>query len=165
MNLNLETERLYIRPLMIKDVDFILQLLNSKGWIQFIGDRNVKDIKAANDYIQRILLNNKFFYSVFEIKETNTPIGIVTFLYRENKNYPDIGFAMLPEYEKKGYAFEAANNYLIKIIKSCNYPNSLMDKEKAIISDGLSSFAPLFDERCNYNRMIEFVTIKNLLLK
>ena len=101
MNLNLETERLYIRPLMIKDVDFILQLLNSKGWIQFIGDRNVKDIKAANDYIQRILLNNKFFYSVFEIKETNTPIGIVTFLYRENKNYPDIGFAMLPEYEKK----------------------------------------------------------------
>jgi ribosomal-protein-alanine N-acetyltransferase len=49
MNLNLETERLYIRPLMIKDVDFIIQLLNSKGWIQFIGDRNVKDTKAANE--------------------------------------------------------------------------------------------------------------------
>jgi RimJ/RimL family protein N-acetyltransferase len=112
MNLNLETDRLYIRPLLIKDVDFIIQLLNSKGWIQFIGDKNVKDIKAANDYIQRILLNNKYFYNVFEIKETNTPIGIVTFLFRENKNYPDIGFAMLPQYEKKGYAFEAANNYL-----------------------------------------------------
>jgi hypothetical protein len=37
-----------------------------------------------------------------------------------------------------------------------------MDKEKAIISDGLSSVAPLFDERCNYNVMIEFVTIKKL---
>ena len=61
MNLNLETDRLYIRPLMIKDVDFIIQLLNSKGWIQFIGDRNVKDIKAANDYIQRILLNVMFY--------------------------------------------------------------------------------------------------------
>ena len=61
MNLNLETERIYMRPLMIKDVDFIIQLLNSKGWIQFIGDRNVKDIKAANDYIQRILLNVMFY--------------------------------------------------------------------------------------------------------
>jgi ribosomal-protein-alanine N-acetyltransferase len=112
MNLHLETYRLYIRPLMIKDVDFIIQLLNSKGWIQFIGDRNIKDIKSAHDYIQRILLNNKYFYNVFEIKETKTPIGIVTFLYRENQNYPDIGFAMLPQYEKRGYAYEATKNYL-----------------------------------------------------
>ncbi len=118
MNLYLETDRLYIRPLMIEDVDFIIELLNSKGWIQFIGDRNVKDIKAANDYIQKILLNTKYFYTVFEIKETNTPIGIVTFLYRENRNYPDIGFAMLPQYEKKGYAFEAANNYLEALNKN-----------------------------------------------
>jgi RimJ/RimL family protein N-acetyltransferase len=112
MNLYLETDRLYIRPLMIEDVDFVIELLNSEGWIEFIGDRNVKDIKAANDYIQRILLNNKYFYNVFEIKESNTPIGIVTFLYRENQNYPDIGFAMLPQYEKKGYAFEATKKYL-----------------------------------------------------
>jgi hypothetical protein len=41
-------------------------------------------------------------------------------------------------------------------------PNSLTDKEKAIISDGLSSFAPLTDERCNYNGMIEYVTIRRL---
>jgi len=44
-------------------------------------------------------------------------------------------------------------------------PYSLTDKEKAIISDGLSSFAPLFKERCNYHAMIEYVTIKNLYLK
>jgi hypothetical protein len=37
-----------------------------------------------------------------------------------------------------------------------------MDKEKAIISDGLSIIAPLIDERCNYNAMIEFVTIRKL---
>jgi hypothetical protein len=36
----------------------------------------------------------------------------------------------------------------------------LIDKEKAIISDGLSSVAPLTNERCNYNPMIEYVTIK-----
>jgi hypothetical protein len=37
-----------------------------------------------------------------------------------------------------------------------------MDKEKAIISDGLSSVAPLTDERCNYNSMIEYITISKL---
>jgi hypothetical protein len=46
--------------------------------------------------------------------------------------------------------------------KRCNTSNSLTDKEKAIISDGLSSWAPLFDERCSYNAMIEYVTIRKL---
>lgn len=118
MNVQLETERLNIRPLMIKDVDFIIQLLNSKGWIQFIGERNIKCIESANNYINKILLNKIFFYNVFEIKNTKTPIGIVTFLYRENQDFPDIGFAMLPQYEKKGYAFEATNNYLKALNKN-----------------------------------------------
>jgi hypothetical protein len=49
-----------------------------------------------------------------------------------------------------------------KYKKRCNYPNSVIGKEKAIISDGLSSVAPLFDERCNYNAIIEYVTIRKL---
>ena len=112
MYVNLETERLNLRPLMIQDAEFIIDLLNSKGWLQFIGDRNVKDAESANDYIQKILSNNKFFYNVFQIKDTNTPIGIVTFLYRDNYDCPDIGFAMLPQFEKNGYALEATSNYL-----------------------------------------------------
>jgi len=112
MYVNLETERLNIRPLMIQDAVFIIELLNGKGWLQFIGDRNVKDIESAKYYIQKILSNNKFFYNVFVIKDTNTPIGIVTFLYRENYDCPDIGFAMLPQFEKNGYAFEATSHYL-----------------------------------------------------
>jgi hypothetical protein len=38
----------------------------------------------------------------------------------------------------------------------------MIGKEKAIISDGLSSVAPLFNERCSYNAMIEYVTIRKL---
>ena len=34
--------------------------------------------------------------------------------------------------------------------------------EQAIISDGLFSVAPLFDERYNYSAMIEYVTIMKL---
>jgi hypothetical protein len=34
--------------------------------------------------------------------------------------------------------------------------------EKEVISDLLSTCAPLFNERCNYNTMIEFITIRKL---
>jgi len=37
-----------------------------------------------------------------------------------------------------------------------------VDKEKAIIADGLSSVAPLTDERCKYNALVEYVTIRKL---
>jgi hypothetical protein len=48
--------------------------------------------------------------------------------------------------------------------KRCSYPNPLIGKEKAIrqLTNGLSSWAPLFDERCNYNAMIEYITIRKL---
>jgi hypothetical protein len=46
--------------------------------------------------------------------------------------------------------------------KRCNYPNSLTDNKKGDISVALCTLAPLTDERCNYNRMIEYVTIRKL---
>jgi len=111
----IETERLLIRPINSADKSFILALLNTKGWLQFIGDRNVKNEIDAEKYIQSILDNKNSFYNVFELREIKMPIGIITFLYRDNYQFPDIGFAMLPEFEKKGYAFEATNKYLEEI--------------------------------------------------
>lgn len=113
----LETERLLIRPLRIDDAAFVMRLLNSKGWIQFIGDRNVSDNESAKAYINKILSNNKFFYNVIELKASTLPIGIVSLIYRENQQFPDIGFAILPEFEKKGYAFEATKQYLEAVKK------------------------------------------------
>jgi hypothetical protein len=45
--------------------------------------------------------------------------------------------------------------------KRCNYPNSLIDKEKAIISDGFLLFAPPLGESYNFNAMIAY----SILLK
>jgi len=113
----IETERLSIRPIRIADKGFILHLLNTKEWLQFIGDRKVKNNTDAEKYIQNILDNKHFFCSVFELKETKTPIGIITFLYRDNQVFPDIGFAILPQFNKKGYTFEATKKYLEEMIK------------------------------------------------
>ena len=114
----LETERLRIRPINLQDASFILRLVNTDGWLKYIGDRNVQDIKGGEQYIQKILNNPKFFYSVFELKNSGKQIGVVSFLYRDEYQYPDIGFALLPEYEKKGYTYEAAKAYLDNIFKN-----------------------------------------------
>ena len=111
----LETERLIIRPIALSDTDFILRLVNSDGWLKFIGERNIKTEEDSKKYITKILDNKNFYYSVFELKDTQKAIGIITFLNREEFEHPDIGFALLPEFEKKGYSFEAAKKYLDEI--------------------------------------------------
>ena len=132
----IESERLLIRPIKTSDKSFILDLLNTQGWLKFIGDRNVIDERDAEKYIQNILDNENFFYSVFELKDENEPVGIITFLYRDNQQFPDIGFAMLPVFDKKGYAIEATKKYLEEITNEKNVNKviaiTLPDNSKSI---------------------------------
>ena len=51
-NKSFKTKRLLIRPVIIEDAPFILELMNTPKWIQFIGDRNVKTVDAASNYIK-----------------------------------------------------------------------------------------------------------------
>lgn len=125
MFITLETERLFVEPLKMEDNNFILELLNSKGWLKYIGDRNVKNEEDASKYIQKTLDNANYFCSILKLKSTRQPIGILTFIIRENQKYPDLGFAMLPTFEKKGYAFEASSRYLVEIIKSRKFDKIL----------------------------------------
>ena len=118
------------------DSKFIIELVNSEGWLKFIGNRNISNDNDAEKYIQKILDSPNFYYSVFQLKTTKEPIGIVTFLNRSEQRFPDIGFAMLPEYEKNGYTLEASRKYLDEIIESNKYKNiiaiTIPDNEKSI---------------------------------
>jgi RimJ/RimL family protein N-acetyltransferase len=117
----LETERLFIEPLTKNDCKFIFQLVSSESWIKFIGDRNVSNEKDAENYIQKILDNKNYSYNVFRLKENKEPIGLVTFIKRDNQTYPDIGFALLSDYENKGFAYEAAKKYLDELLQQTEY--------------------------------------------
>ena len=118
---NIKTIRLNIRPINLTDAEFILQLVNSEGWLKYIGDRNVSDKGDAKKYIQKILENPHYYYSVFELKDSQQAVGIVTFLNRDDQIFPDIGFALLPEFEKRGYTTEATQAYLDEVIQSNSY--------------------------------------------
>lgn len=108
----LETQRLRLREFTSADTDFIITLLNSPGWLQFIGDRNVRTKEEALTYLENGPLKsyreNGFGLWMVELKEHNTPIGMCGIIARPNLEKPDIGFAFLPEYNGKGYAHEMA---------------------------------------------------------
>ena len=114
---NLETERLLMEPLKLVDGDFMFKLLNTEGWIKFISNRNIKSKEDATVYIRRILDDQNYTYLVFKLKGTQKPIGIVTIIKRDFLDYCDIGFAILPEYENRGYSFEATTKFLLEIKK------------------------------------------------
>lgn len=123
MYTNIETERLLLRPISPKDAGFIFELVNSEGWLEFIGDRNIVDELAAEEYILKLLERDNSYYNVFELKESNQAIGIITFLRRNDEQFPDIGFALLPDFENNGYTIEAARAYLNEIDRSGTFGN------------------------------------------
>ena len=101
----METARLFLRALTPKDDAFILSLLNSPKWIQFIGDRNCHSLEDAGIYIQKILNTSTMQYWVLENKESGNPLGVITLIKREYLEHHDIGFALLPTHEKKRICF------------------------------------------------------------
>lgn len=118
----IESERLHIRPVNLGDAAFILELVNTKGWIKFIGDRNISNLQEAETYINQILNKKNFYYNVFERKDLGKAMGIISFIHRQDEDYPDIGFALLPQFEGQGYATEASKTYLHEIIQTKEHP-------------------------------------------
>jgi RimJ/RimL family protein N-acetyltransferase len=124
MKVIVTSERLVIRELMEFDNLFILELLNTEGWLKFIGDRNIKTVKDAKNYILNgpIASYQKNGFGLWLVleKATNIPIGLCGLLKRDYLESPDIGYAFLPNFSKKGLAFESAvavKNYAINQFK------------------------------------------------
>ena len=108
----LSTERLLLRKIATSDAPFILRLLNEPSFIQFIGDKGVRSLDDARQYILNgpIASYQKHGFGLYlvTLKSNNTPIGMCGLLKREALKDVDIGFAFLPEFWNKGYALEAA---------------------------------------------------------
>lgn len=112
----LETERLRLRRLNVDDAQFILTLLNEPSFLRYIGDKKVRNLDDARQYILNgpgaSYEKHGFGLNLVELREPNTPIGMCGLLKREELPDPDIGFAFLPDFCNKGFAFEAATAVL-----------------------------------------------------
>lgn len=108
----IETNRLLVRKMHAADAPFMLSLLNEPTWLKFIGDRGVKTLADAERYIQDGPLASYqrygFGFYLVALKDCATPVGICGLAQRDYLPDPDIGYAMLAQFEGKGYASESA---------------------------------------------------------
>jgi RimJ/RimL family protein N-acetyltransferase len=106
-----ETTRLVLRRLTVEDAPFILRLLNEPSFLEHIGDRGVRNLADAKQYILSgpIASYDRHGFGLFlvELKEGGAPIGICGLLKRDALDDVDLGFAFVPESWSKGYAFES----------------------------------------------------------
>jgi len=111
----LETERLFIRQLSLEDSPFIFQLVNEPSFIQNIGDRGVRTLSDAEKYIENgpiaSYARNGFGLCLVTLKESGEAIVMCVLIKREALEDVDIGYAFLPKFWSKGYAFEAAQAF------------------------------------------------------
>jgi RimJ/RimL family protein N-acetyltransferase len=109
----LETDRLLLDKLTVEDAPFMLELLNTPLWLRFIGDRQVRTLEDARQYILNGAIKSyqEFGFGPFlvNLKSDRTPIGMCGLFKRDSLEDMDIGFAFLPDSIGKGYGFEAAS--------------------------------------------------------
>ena len=107
----LETARLILRRLTVDDAPFILELLNDPDWLKFIGDKGVRTLDAARDYLRKgpIAMYERHGFGLYlvELKAGLIPIGMCGLIKRDSLVDVDIGFAFLPAHRGQGYAHES----------------------------------------------------------
>jgi ribosomal-protein-alanine N-acetyltransferase len=106
------TQRLIMRPLTLADAPFMLQLLNDSAFITNIGDRGVRTVAEAEAYLSKGPLASYQQYGfglrALELQDNQQLIGICGLIQRDILDAPDLGFALLPDFIRQGYAYEAA---------------------------------------------------------
>jgi RimJ/RimL family protein N-acetyltransferase len=112
----LETRRLVLRLLSTEDAAFLLELLNEPSFLRYIGDKGVRTEADARRYVETgpLASYERFGFGLWrvELKESGEPIGMCGLVKRDALPDVDVGFAFLPRFWSRGYAFESASAVL-----------------------------------------------------
>lgn len=111
----IQTERLTLRPLTHADAAFIMALLNERGFIENIGDRNIRSIEDAQGYIDRQAESQRTHgFALWRVgmKGSGEPVGIAGLVKRDGLDDPDIGYAVLERFYGQGIAQQAGRGVM-----------------------------------------------------
>jgi len=153
-----KTKRLSVKPLQPNDADFIFELINTETWIRFIGDKQIYTQEDAENYTKMICTSPDRNYWVVIEKQSLTQIGIITLIQRDYLPIADFGFAFLPEFQNKGFGFEAAKPVLAFILGDAAFPELLATtmventaSQKLLLKLGFSFLKEMIvDEKASY---------------
>ncbi len=108
----IDSSRLILREMIATDSPFILELLNDGDFYRYIGDRGIRTLEQAQEYIQQgpAVSYARYGHGLYlvERKEDGASLGICGLIKRDTLEQVDIGYAFLPQYRGQGYAIEAA---------------------------------------------------------
>jgi len=151
----LETDRLLLRKITLNDSEFIIELLNDPSFIKNIGDKEVRTVQDAHRYILEgpaaSYKKNGFGLYLVILKETAKPIGVCGLIKRYNLENVDVGFAFLPAFRGKGYAFESA----LAVVEYGRTKFKLKKIVGVTNPDNTSSIAVLEKIGLNFEKMIK----------
>ena len=112
----LSTPRLELRWLTPADAGLLLAVWNDPAFVRHVGDRGVRTVDAAAEAMAAgpLAMYRDYGYGPYRValRESGEAIGMCGLFRRPALDDPDIGFALLPAYCGKGYAFEAAQAVL-----------------------------------------------------
>lgn len=107
----LDTPRLTLRRFRLSDAPFIVELLNTPGWLRYIGDRGVRSEEGARDYLRRAAFASyaQHGFGLWHVsrRDTGEAVGMCGLLQRPDLPDADVGFAFLPQHTGHGFAGEA----------------------------------------------------------
>jgi RimJ/RimL family protein N-acetyltransferase len=112
----IQTERLLLRHLDLHDDAFILELLNEPAFLQFIGDKGVRTLGDAREYMLKGPIDSygRHGFGLYAACLLDgTPAGICGLVKRDGLADVDVGFAFLSRHCSKGYATESAAAVLV----------------------------------------------------
>ena len=112
----LQTERLTLRWFETGDEAILLAVWNDPAFLRNVGDRGIHTVEQASEALANgpLKLYAECGYGPYRVAlaDSDEPIGLCGLFKREFLDDPDIGFALLPDYCGKGFAYEAATAVL-----------------------------------------------------
>jgi RimJ/RimL family protein N-acetyltransferase len=127
----LVTPRLALREFTFDDAAFVLELLNEPAFLHNIGDKGVRTLEDARNYLQQGPLDsygrNGFglYAACLRHAEGAAPVGMCGLVKREGLPDPDVGYAFLQRHCGRGYAVESAAAVLDYGLRTLGLPRIL----------------------------------------
>jgi RimJ/RimL family protein N-acetyltransferase len=122
----LQTKRLQLRWLTEDDAGLMLAIWNDPAFIRYVGDREIRTLEEAatamREGVLRLYQEHGYGPYRMALHESDEAMGICGLFKRENLEFPDIGYALLPAFCGGGFAFEAAEAVQMHALEHMGLP-------------------------------------------